>query len=254
MTPRPPRLAVKLLVFCLALGGTVLFVPGHALARCFGVPPEPTVFGPGWYANLSILDADGARDWAEFGALQGAPDYLNRLDQPELNVTNRSVVLAFEVFAVGGPRGKGPAESLVNVSIDDANDTVTAWLLVILYRGVGVQWFRLSWNASEISAVPGDWTLTVETPGQAPVDMRSVVQQVFLLSPGTFTSWIVGVHTPATPSVGPSAQTLVIAGTLYAIMVALVLALRARRRRAESARTPPAVEEPPSEREKGGRT
>ncbi len=237
-----PSIAVKTLAVLLAMGGTLFLVPGYAVARCFGVPePGPIVsVGVGWYLNLTVTASTGLKDWARFGAAQGASDnYDNGVDLLESNYS-RPLLLFFQLNVSGTVEGRTPPIQFVNTSVNDVNDTSTAWPLEIVYNelGSGTQDFRLSWNASEVAAVPPSWSLRIAAPEAGPVDMRSQSFVAFRVVPGDYISFIYGENAPVAPA-GLPQEVLLVAGATYALLVGLVLILRAHRRKRHAPREYP---------------
>lgn len=208
----------------LVLSGAFFVVPGHAAARCFGVP-EPGPIGPGWSVNLTLTAPDGQGDSARFGAFEGATPFEDEgLDLPQ-DFSNGSLYLYFEVPTFRGPRGGGTA--LVDVSVNGPA-AETSWRLTVLYVDGPVQDFTLAWSSSEVAAVPASWSLTIDLPGAASVDMRLADSVGFRMGPRLDHGTIVGRNAEPDPPV--SSETIVVAGLAYAALVGLAVALRVRRR------------------------
>ncbi len=247
MTSALPHTAITVLVLLLMLASIVLTIPGRTLARCFGVPEKPPVVpGAGWYANLTLIAALGGSDGATFGAAEGATDFYDReVDVLENYPSNRTVSLYFVLDAFPTGRGDGFATVDANVSVNNGAEPETIWPLFLEYRGDFPQPFVLTWNASEVAAVPASWSLTIRLPGLDPIDMRTRSEvRLFFLDPGIHVAFIVGKNTPGPSSSGLSSEALVSAGAIYVLLVGLVLVLRAYRRKRRSAQ---------GDRERGGR-
>lgn len=227
------RAAGTFLVVVLGFGAAVIILPGHAAARCFGVPESEEV-GPGWYVNLTVSSEDGLSDTAQFGAAAGARDIFDTLvDTLEQNVTDRPLLLYFALETDPGFIRRGYTTAITNVSVNSVTERETKWPLVVEYPEGPVRRFTLSWDASEVDKVPDSWNLTIGPAVADPedrVDMRTTNAISFEMGPGVQEFPIYGVNTPADPTLSLPAETLATAALVYGGLMGLVIALRARRK------------------------
>lgn len=216
-----------------------LVVPGHALARCFGIPePGPVTPGVGWYVDMTATAADGQRDTARFGVSVNATDWLDPgLDLQE-DFSNPRLSLFFQVNVTRPELGRTEFAVFLNVSINADDFGEASWLLVILYAGSVEQEFRLEWNVADVAEIPSSWSLAMTPPSAHPVDLRTRDSVEFVLTPGEVAIPITGRNSPPDSSTGLPPKTLVFAGITYGALVGLLLALRAHRRKRRTPTVP----------------
>lgn len=227
------RAAGTFLALVLGFGAVVIILPGHAAARCFGVPESEEV-GLGWYVNLTVSSEDGLSDTAQFGAAAGARDIFDTtVDTLEQNLTDRPLLLYFALETDPGFIRRGYTTAITNVSVNSVTERETEWPLVVEYREDPIRRFTLSWDAGEAKKVPDSWNLTIGPKGEGPegrVDMRTTNAISFDMGPGVQEFQIYGTNTPAEPTLSLPAETLATAALVYGALMGLVMALRARRK------------------------
>lgn len=230
-----PLMALGLLLLILTI------LPGHAIARCFGVPEglgaEPGVTA--WFMRLEIEAASGFQEQVTFGFHEEATDgFDRRYDQFAQPFDFRPGGTEFTLVAYfdypendpesGGLLENEPSPSRLSISTV-APRLDMAWPLRIAYLFDQDTQIEIRWNASEARDLEG-FDVSFHVPSGPWIDLEEETSYTFKASLGIH-SFLLDAHgaagsLPAEET--PVGDTLVLVGSFaaYGAVIAIILGLR----------------------------
>jgi hypothetical protein len=222
-------------------------LPGHAIARCFGVP-EGLGDDPGvnaWFMRLQVSTGNGFEEQVTFGFHENATDGFDRgYDQFAQPFDFRPGgeefgLVAYFSYPENDPESGGipenePSPSRLRISTVQPRLEM-AWPLRIAYLFDQDTQMEVRWNASEARDLEG-FDVSMHVPAGPWLDLGEGSNFTFNAS--------IGIHTLTLDAHGepgslpeeetPVGDTLVLIGSFaaYGAVVAIILALRWMKKRA----------------------
>lgn len=236
---KAPLIAAGLFVLVLTI------LPGHAIARCFGVPEglgeEPGVNA--WFMRLGMEAATGFPEQVTFGfhpnATDGFDPRYDQFAQPfDFRLGEEAGMVAYFSYPENDPKSGGipenePSPSRLRISTIQPRLDM-AWPLRIVYLFPQDTRIELRWNTSEALDLEG-FDVSLHPPSGEWLSLGVESSYAFNASLGIHRFLIDAHGTPGSlPDVEtPATDTLVLVGSFaaYGAVIAVILGLRWMRKR-----------------------
>lgn len=244
-----PRLRILSKAPLMALGLFFLvltILPGHAIARCFGVPEGLVGEEPGvnaWFMSLGIETETGFQDRVTFGFHENATDgferrYDNFARPFDFRAGGEFTLVAYFSYPENDPEPGGipenePSPSRLRISTISPRLDM-AWPLRIAYLFDQDTQIEIRWNTSEARDLEG-FEVSLRIPSGPRIDMEEESNYRFNTSLGIHSFFLDAHGQPGSlpEEEVPVGDTLVLVGSVaaYGAVIAILLGLRWMKKR-----------------------
>ncbi len=221
-------------------------LPGHAIARCFGVPEGLAADEPGvnaWFMTLQVETGTGFQDSVTFGFHENATDgferrYDNFARPFDFRARGEFRLVAFFFYPENDPNPGGipenePSPSRLRISTISPRLDM-AWPLRIAYLINEDTQIEIRWNTSEARDLEG-FEVTLRVPSGPLIDMEEESSYRFNTSLSIHSFFLDAHGEPGSlpEEETPVGDTLVLVASFaaYGAVIAIVLGLRWMKRR-----------------------